>query len=99
MVMDVLRWEKRQLLLLDQTLLPHRIEYLTCTHYRDVAEAISLLQVRGAPAIGIAAAYGYALAALNYQEGKGGTLEDYLKKAAEELGDTRPTAVNLHWAL
>ncbi|MGB3912857.1 MAG: S-methyl-5-thioribose-1-phosphate isomerase [Thermacetogeniaceae bacterium] len=99
LVMDVLRWEKRQLLLLDQTLLPHRIEYLTCTHYRDVAEAISLLQVRGAPAIGIAAAYGYALAALNYQEGKGGTLEDYLKKAAEELGDTRPTAVNLHWAL
>ncbi|MDR9757477.1 MAG: S-methyl-5-thioribose-1-phosphate isomerase [Thermoanaerobacterales bacterium] len=99
LVMDVLRWENRQLLLLDQTLLPHRTEYLTCTHYRDVAEAISLLRVRGAPAIGVAAAYGYALAAFNYQEDRGGSLEDYLKKATRELGDTRSTAVNLRWAL
>ncbi|HHY40773.1 MAG TPA: S-methyl-5-thioribose-1-phosphate isomerase [Syntrophaceticus sp.] len=97
--MDVLRWENRQLFLLDQTLLPHRTEYLTCTHYRDVAKAISQLQVRGAPAIGVAAAYGYALAAFNYQEDREGALEDYLKKAARELLDTRPTAVNLRWAL
>lgn len=97
--MDVLRWEDRYLLILDQTLLPHRTEYRTCTHYRDVAKAISLLQVRGAPAIGIAAAYGYALAAFNYSEDQEEGLESYLKKAAQELLDTRPTAVNLRWAL
>ena len=56
-------------------------------------------RVRGAPAIGVAAAYGYALAAFNYQEDRGGSLEDYLKKATRELGDTRSTAVNLRWAL
>ncbi len=97
--MDVLQWENQQLILLDQTMLPHQKDYLTCTHYRDVAAAISLLQVRGAPAIGVAAAYGYALAAFNYREIKGDSLEDYLKQAARDLLHTRPTAVNLRWAL
>lgn len=64
--MDVLRWEGERLYLLDQRELPHRVEYLPCSHYRDVAAAIRQLSVRGAPAIGVAAAFGYALAAFNY---------------------------------
>lgn len=97
--MDVLRWEGERLLLLDQTELPHRVKYLSCAHYKDVAEAISKLRVRGAPAIGVAAAYGYALAAYNYREDESSSLEQFLRLAAQELQATRPTAVNLLWAL
>jgi methylthioribose-1-phosphate isomerase len=97
--MDVLRWEGERLLLLDQTELPHRVNYLSCTHYRDVAEAISKLRVRGAPAIGVAAAYGYTLAAYNYRKDQSVSLEQFLHLAAQELLATRPTAVNLLWAL
>ena len=96
--MDVLRWEDNSLLLLDQTRLPDEVEYFSCRHYRQVCEAIARLQVRGAPAIGIAAAFGYLLAAVNYEPG-GQDLERYMDQAARELRETRPTAVNLAWAL
>ena len=97
-ILDVLRWEDNSLLLLDQTRLPHEVEYLACRHYRQVCEAIARLQVRGAPAIGIAAAFGYLLAAVNYEPG-GQDLERHMEQAARELRETRPTAVNLAWAL
>ncbi len=96
--MDVLRWEDNSLILLDQTRLPDEVEYRSCRHYREVAEAIARLQVRGAPAIGVAAAFGYLLAAVNYEPGEQ-DLERYLNQAARELLLTRPTAVNLAWAL
>jgi methylthioribose-1-phosphate isomerase len=72
---------------------------LSCTDYREVAAAIKKLSVRGAPAIGAAAAYGLALAA---GEIKTGSREDYvarMREAAAELAVTRPTAVNLSWAV
>lgn len=97
--MDVLRWEGERLYLLDQRELPHRVEYLPCSHYRDVAAAIRRLSVRGAPAIGVAAAFGYALAAFNYSEDGKVALSEYMEEAARELLATRPTAVNLRWAL
>jgi methylthioribose-1-phosphate isomerase len=96
--MDVLRWEDNSLLLLDQTKLPDEVAHRSCRHYREVAEAIARLQVRGAPAIGVAAAFGYLLAAFNYEPGEQ-DLEHYLDQAARELLLTRPTAVNLAWAL
>jgi methylthioribose-1-phosphate isomerase len=95
---DVLCWEDNSLLLLDQTKLPDEVTHRSCRHYRDVAEAIARLQVRGAPAIGVAAAFGYLLAAVNYKPGAQ-DLERYMGEAARELLLTRPTAVNLAWAL
>jgi len=96
--LDILRWENNGLLLLDQTRLPDAAEYCFCAHYRQVARAIKEMQVRGAPAIGIAAAFGYALAAVNFTPGDR-DLEQFLAQAAQELRETRPTAINLAWAL
>jgi methylthioribose-1-phosphate isomerase len=83
-------WRDGVLRILDQTLLPAEMRYIETSDYRDVAGAIRRLAVRGAPLIGIAAAYGIALAA---RRGEG------VIAAADELAATRPTAVNLRWAL
>lgn len=85
-----IRWCGDRLELLDQRRLPHQVEYLLCRDAQSVAAAIHDMAVRGAPAIGIAAAYGLVLAA------KAG--EDWAR-AHEVLAQSRPTAVNLHWAL
>jgi methylthioribose-1-phosphate isomerase len=81
--------------LLDQTLLPEREAYLELRTVEAVAEAIRALRVRGAPLIGIAAAMGAALAAVGDEPGA----PERVRRAVELLGATRPTAVNLHWAL
>jgi methylthioribose-1-phosphate isomerase len=81
-------WREDALELLDQTLLPGEEHVLRCTTPEDVADAIRRLAVRGAPAIGIAAAYGVVL---------GG--RDRIDEVCALLAATRPTAVNLHWAL
>lgn len=83
-------WKDDLLYLLDQTLLPHEIEYLVCGTYLDVINAIKTMVVRGAPAIGVAAAFGMALAYL---------ADEDMEKAANEMKDARPTAVNLFWAV
>ena len=85
-----IRWRDGVLELLDQRLLPGEEAWLHCSEPGQVAESIRTLAVRGAPAIGIAAAYGLALAAARGED---------LGQAARLLGDTRPTAVNLRWAL
>lgn len=87
--------------LLDQTRLPGESTLLECRKYSDVCEAIRTLSVRGAPAIGLAAAYGVVLAAGEaITAGLGGDeLRAALASAIEELRSTRPTAVNLSWAL
>ena len=93
------RWDGARLMLLDQTLLPVREIEKPCASWPEVADAIRTLVVRGAPAIGVAAAFGVALAARASQatdfEGLLADLEDAIKG----LGATRPTAVNLFWAL
>lgn len=88
--MDAIRWEGNVLYLLDQTKLPVTEEWIPYTDYRPVADAIRTMVVRGAPAIGVTAAYAYCLAAL-----AGENLED----AKTVLAASRPTAVNLFWAL
>ena len=90
MVVTTMRWTGATLELLDQRLLPERIEYLACRNAAEVARAIRDMVVRGAPAIGCAAAFGIALAA------RGGPP---LEEDFEVLARSRPTAVNLFWAL
>jgi methylthioribose-1-phosphate isomerase len=84
---------------LDQTLLPQQEEWVETADYRRIAHAIRELQVRGAPLIGIAAAYALALAALEAGADSADALRQRLAHAADELRATRPTAVNLAWAL
>jgi methylthioribose-1-phosphate isomerase len=84
-------WCKDRLQLLDQRLLPGEVVYLDCLAAKDVADAIHGMAVRGAPAIGIAAAYGLVLSVRQ--------VHDSFARASETLAASRPTAVNLRWAL
>jgi len=90
MNIEALRWRGDALELLDQRVLPERSEYVRCRTASDVAEAIRAMVVRGAPAIGCAAAFGVALDARQGAD---------LAAAYEVLATSRPTAVNLFWAL
>lgn len=98
-----LRWQgdSGRLLLLDQTRLPTEETWLEISDIETLCEAIRSLRVRGAPAIGIAAAYGMAMAARRaVEEGTAtGALPPVLEAARQALAATRPTAVNLFWAL
>ncbi len=97
-VLQSLIWDNDALSLLDQRLLPEETVYLRLTTTQDVWEAIRELKVRGAPAIGIAAAYGVVLGV----QGFIGSTADWAAEAerqAEHLATSRPTAVNLFWAL
>lgn len=91
-------YEMGKLYLLDQNAIPERVEYLCCRTYAEVAESIRRMTVRGAPAIGVAAAYGVVLAALRAMD-RGQVLGAAVEAAITELKTTRPTAVNLFWAL
>ncbi|RLI09056.1 S-methyl-5-thioribose-1-phosphate isomerase [Candidatus Bathyarchaeota archaeon] len=94
-----LEWRDGRLLILDQTRLPGEEVWLGLESPEEVAEAIRAMRVRGAPLIGAVAAYGLALAALRSRAGdREGFLSD-LERAAELIRATRPTAVNLFWAL
>lgn len=97
--MDTMRWEDGQLLLLDQTKLPGAAEYIRCSEYPAVAEAIKRLSVRGAPAIGAAAAYGLVLGAMGLKPSSSEEFMSGVERVARDLASTRPTAVNLTWAL
>ncbi len=89
----------RSLMILDQTLLPGEVKYLSLTETEDIVEAIRALRVRGAPAIGVAAAYGLYLAAQRLDAEDMDQFLSGLRQAAETLNGARPTAVNLSWAL
>lgn len=93
-------WNDGKLIILDQTKLPEEVTYQSCNNYRVIIEAIRKLAVRGAPAIGVAAAYAVVLAAieashLDDEEG----IYQFLQQASQEIKDARPTAVNLSWAV
>lgn len=94
-----IRWTGEALELLDQRLLPFKVEYLSCTTGDEVAAAIHALAVRGAPAIGIAAAWGTVLAAREVVAESGPEAAQQLEPALQRLNAARPTAVNLAWAL
>jgi len=94
-----IQWVEGKLRLLDQRKLPFDVVYIEYADYRKVAEAIRVMVVRGAPAIGITAAYGMALAAKQSQAEDVKALREDLSTAADILRQARPTAVNLFWAL
>lgn len=85
--------------MLDQSRLPHEVSYIECTDYRMVAECIKTLKTRGAPLIGIAAAMGVALGALDVKAKSGEELIKGLEPVFKEMLSTRPTAVNIKWAV
>lgn len=95
-MVETMRWEQGKLVLLDQTLLPNEIAWITCTDYLRVRLAIKRLEVRGAPAIGAAAAFAMVLGAREVAD-----KPDFLRALDEVRGNlitARPTAVNLAWA-
>ncbi len=98
MPVPTLTWENDALRLIDQTSLPEAYQFIVCRDVKAVAEAIVNLRVRGAPAIGVAAAYGVVIAA---QEAiaQNADFDAHVAKSIQKLAQTRPTAVNLFWAL
>ena len=99
MKFKTLEWKNNSLILLDQTLLPQRVRHVRYSDYRQVARAIKDLKVRGAPAIGIAAAYGLVLGLKKFKGEDQTRFFQRLTRIVAELQATRPTAVNLSWAL
>ena len=94
-----LRWRSDKLEMIDQRILPMRFEYLSYFNADEVADGIRTMVVRGAPAIGCAAAYGVALQALAHQHKDKNGFEAAMQHGHEVLAASRPTAVNLFWAL
>ncbi|GAF72734.1 unnamed protein product, partial [marine sediment metagenome] len=97
--MRTIEWKEGKVFLIDQRKLPLKYEIINCSTYQEVTEAIKKMKIRGAPAIGVAAAFGIALAAYS---SKADTYKEFsldMEKAKNCLTLTRPTAVNLFWAL
>jgi methylthioribose-1-phosphate isomerase len=92
-MVETIEWTSAGVVMIDQTKLPREEVYVTCTNYREVADSIRDMIIRGAPAIGVAAAMGVAL---GMQEAE---TEAQLDEICETLAKTRPTAVNLFWAI
>ncbi len=97
--MYTLKWQNDKLYLIDQTKLPVEHVDIECSNYKEVADAIRHMKVRGAPAIGVAAAYGIVLGAMEYTGETGEPFLTHMEEVAHTLEITRPTAVNLFWAI
>ena len=91
---ETIVWTPDGVVMIDQTRLPNETSFVTCRTYTEVADAIRKMVIRGAPAIGVAAAMGVALGALHSQD-----LEADMPVICETLAKTRPTAVNLFWGI
>ncbi|MDZ4344944.1 MAG: S-methyl-5-thioribose-1-phosphate isomerase [Candidatus Binatia bacterium] len=96
MAVKTIQWKNDRVVMLDQRLLPHKEVYRVCRDYQEVARAIREMVIRGAPAIGVAAAMGVALGAAKAQVK---TFDREFERIFLTLSKTRPTAVNLFWAL
>jgi methylthioribose-1-phosphate isomerase len=99
MKVETLRWRDGRIEMIDQRILPLAFEYLSYDSSEGVAEAIRSMVVRGAPAIGVAAAYGVALEAIRQQHAPREVFAASMNKGLKILSASRPTAVNLFWAL
>jgi methylthioribose-1-phosphate isomerase len=98
-MIQTLEWTDRGVRFIDQTKLPTEETYVTCTTHEQVADVIRNMVVRGAPAIGVAAAMGIALGVNNSKAESTGDLKRELDQICDVIGKTRPTAVNLFWAI
>src|ERR1700730_10970780 len=98
-MIQTLEWTHQGVRFIDQTKLPTEEVYVTCTTYQEVADVIRNMVVRGAPAIGVAAAMGIALGVKNSKADKTVDLKREFDHICDVIGKTRPTAVNLFWAI
>jgi len=98
-MIQTLEWTERGVRFIDQTKLPTEEVYVDCTTYQEVADVIRNMVVRGAPAIGVAAAMGIALGVKNSKAESTGDLKPEFDYICDVIGKTRPTAVNLFWAI
>src|SRR5512132_816630 len=98
-MIKTVEWTSEGIRMLDQRLLPSEEKYLMLRSYEEVAEAIKKMVIRGAPAIGVAAAMGIALGASQSVGTSVADLDDDLQYICEVMSKTRPTAVNLFWAI
>lgn len=98
-MIKTLEWTNDGVRFIDQRKLPTEETYVTCATYEEVAEAIRNMTVRGAPAIGVAAAMGIALGTRDAEAGHVSELRRAFDQICEVIGETRPTAVNLFWAI
>ena len=99
--MRTIEWDSRHrnVRLIDQRALPGRLTYITCSNYRQIIHAIQTMAIRGAPAIGIAAAFGLALEAAAWKGYDLHSFRNRMTRVADEIQAARPTAVNLAWAM
>jgi methylthioribose-1-phosphate isomerase len=95
-MVETIEWTDAGVVMIDQTRLPREEQYVTCHTYEEVAEAIRSMVIRGAPAIGVAAAMGIALGVV---QADAGDLDAQFERICDTLSRTRPTAVNLFWAI
>ncbi|HWQ53250.1 MAG TPA: S-methyl-5-thioribose-1-phosphate isomerase [Bryobacteraceae bacterium] len=95
-MVETIQWTPEGVVMIDQTRLPLEETYVTCRNYEEVAEAIRGMVIRGAPAIGVAAAMGVAL---GVAQSDGRDLDAHFARVCDTLAATRPTAVNLFWAI
>jgi methylthioribose-1-phosphate isomerase len=98
-LLKTVEWKNNRVVMIDQTKLPNELVFVEYSDYHDVANAIKILIVRGAPAIGVSGAFGLALAILQSKAITKEQLLSDLEKAKKILFETRPTAVNLTWGL
>jgi methylthioribose-1-phosphate isomerase len=98
-MIQTVEWKDSAVVMLDQRLLPGQEIYRSCANYREVAEAIRTMVIRGAPAIGVAAAMGIALGVKNANADTMAELDPIFQEICDVLASTRPTAVNLFWAI
>jgi methylthioribose-1-phosphate isomerase len=94
-----IEWKGDRIRLLDQRKLPQEVRYLECKDASSVAQAIRSMAIRGAPVIGVTAAMGIALAAKKIQSRRPGDFRERIEKVCNQMRATRPTAVNLFWAI
>ncbi len=99
MPVQTITWDKGRIKLIDQTELPMKLKYVHCSDTKTIWEAIKTLKVRGAPALGIAAALGVVVGIQNSKAETFGEFQEELDQVTEYLATSRPTAVNLFWAL
>jgi methylthioribose-1-phosphate isomerase len=99
MPVPTVQWSKQSIKMIDQTLLPQECKYIFCQDTKTLWDAIKRLCVRGAPAIGVAAGFGVYLSALNFKGVKRQAFDRHVLKDVDYLASSRPTAVNLFYAL
>ena len=97
--MKTIEWREGRALLIDQRKLPFKYEIVECFTCKEIVEAIKKMKIRGAPAIGVAAAFGMSLAAYNSKAIKYNEFYKDMEEASKSLAVSRPTAVNLTWSL